>query len=78
MTADRGLRLLRSSADREPRPLRSWTVADLGIVNEAVEQIAFADRILLNKTDLVEPDYLNELELELKAINKNASIRRTV
>merc|ERR1719163_1628283 len=29
-----------------------------GVENEAVEQIAFADRILLNKTDLVEPDYV--------------------
>jgi G3E family GTPase len=24
-----------------------------GVVNEAVEQIAYADRILINKTDLV-------------------------
>merc|ERR1719262_2144031 len=48
-----------------------------GIVNEAVEQVAFADRLLLNKTDLVEPAYLDELELELKAINKNVTIRRT-
>jgi len=48
-----------------------------GVVNESVEQIAFADRLLLNKTDLVEPSYLDELELEIKAINKNVTIRRT-
>jgi len=48
-----------------------------GIVNEAVEQIAFADRILLNKTDLVTPEYLEEVQTEIRAINRTAHIRRT-
>lgn len=48
-----------------------------GIVNEAVEQVAFADRILLNKTDLVTPEYVEEVQREIRVINKTAPIRRT-
>merc|ERR1712014_74436 len=33
-----------------------------GVENEAVEQVAFADRILLNKVDLVPPEVLEEVE----------------
>merc|ERR1719421_2011182 len=33
-----------------------------GVENEAVEQVAFADRILLNKCDLVEKEELKEVE----------------
>ncbi|EOD27022.1 hypothetical protein EMIHUDRAFT_54553, partial [Emiliania huxleyi CCMP1516] len=39
-----------------------------GAENEAVEQVAFADRILLNKTDLVEK--------RLKSINSQAPVQR--
>jgi len=48
-----------------------------GVENESVEQVAFADRILLNKTDLV-PDEaeLAALEGKLKAINAQAPIFR--
>eukprot|EP00403_Amphidinium_massartii_P036722 CAMPEP_0178435232 /NCGR_PEP_ID=MMETSP0689_2-20121128/33824_1 /TAXON_ID=160604 /ORGANISM="Amphidinium massartii, Strain CS-259" /LENGTH=388 /DNA_ID=CAMNT_0020057303 /DNA_START=94 /DNA_END=1260 /DNA_ORIENTATION=- len=48
-----------------------------GVENEAVEQVAFADRILLNKTDLVEAAQLEELEKKIKSINSNAEIFRT-
>lgn len=48
-----------------------------GIVNEAVEQVAFADRLLLNKTDLVSPEYLEEVQQEIRKINKTAHIKRT-
>lgn len=48
-----------------------------GVVNESVEQIAFADRILLNKTDLVTAEYLDEVQHEIRRINKTAQIRRT-
>ncbi|KAG1654998.1 hypothetical protein FOA52_008407 [Chlamydomonas sp. UWO 241] len=48
-----------------------------GIVNEAVEQIAYADRMLLNKTDLVDEAALLELEARLKTINKMATVTRT-
>merc|ERR1740116_770676 len=47
-----------------------------GVENEAVEQLAFADRILLNKTDLVEEKELPELESRLRKINPNAPIQR--
>ena len=39
-----------------------------GVENEAVEQVAFADRVLLNKMDLIEKD--NKFEEKLKTIKK--------
>jgi len=45
-----------------------------GVENEAVEQVAFADRILLNKTDLVESDELPKIEERLKKINPSAFV----
>lgn len=47
------------------------------VVNEAVEQIAYADRIVLNKTDLVTPAELASLERRLRDVNTMASISRT-
>ena len=44
---------------------------------EAKEQIAFADRILLNKTDLVTPEELVRLEARVQGINAVAQIHRT-
>ena len=44
---------------------------------EAAEQIAFADTILLNKTDLVTPEELDALEARLAGLNETASILRT-
>merc|ERR1739845_285297 len=48
-----------------------------GVENEAVEQIAFADRILLNKCDLVEEEELVEVEKRIRAINQKVPIKRT-
>merc|ERR1712232_869453 len=49
-----------------------------GVENEAVEQIAFADRILLNKCDLVDSeDELKEVETRIRAINQSVPIKRT-
>lgn len=48
-----------------------------GVENEAVEQLAFADRILLNKIDLVDEEALQEVELEIRKINRLAPIVRT-
>ncbi len=45
--------------------------------DEAQEQIAFADVILLNKTDLVSPQELDELESKIKAMNGMTKIYRT-
>jgi G3E family GTPase len=43
---------------------------------EAAEQIAFADVILLNKTDLVSTDELAEIERALRGVNPTARIHR--
>lgn len=45
--------------------------------SEAQEQIAFADVILLNKTDLVSPGQLDELETRIRGMNAIAKIYRT-
>ncbi|HEY9652012.1 MAG TPA: GTP-binding protein, partial [Coleofasciculaceae cyanobacterium] len=45
--------------------------------SEAQEQIAFADVILLNKTDLVTPEQLDELEQRIRAMNAMAKTYRT-
>ncbi|ESA38550.1 g3e family [Leptolyngbya sp. Heron Island J] len=45
--------------------------------DEAQEQIAFADVVLLNKTDLVTPDQLKELELKVRGMNAIATIHAT-
>lgn len=45
---------------------------------EAYRQLCVADRLLLNKTDLVQaPDTLLRLERDLRALNGMAAIRRT-
>jgi len=48
-----------------------------GVENESVEQIAFADRILLNKCDLVDETTLAEVEDRIRKINAKVQIRRT-
>lgn len=45
--------------------------------HEAQEQVAFADVILLNKTDLVDAEDLNKLEHRLHAMNPYSKIHRT-
>ena len=45
--------------------------------HEAEDQIAFADVIVLNKTDLVTPAELDEVERRIRAINRFAVIHRT-
>ena len=40
-----------------------------GVENESVEQLAFADRIMLNKIDLVEDELTREVEARIKSIN---------
>ena len=48
-----------------------------GAENESVEQVAFADRLILNKTDLVSEEDLVRIETRLKSINKFAPIVRS-
>jgi G3E family GTPase len=52
------------------------THLDLG--DESVKQLAFADVILLNKTDLVPVQDLDALESRIRGINAAASIHRTL
>lgn len=47
-----------------------------GAENEAVEQVAFADKIILNKIDLCTDTELDEIESQLSSINPTAPIRR--
>ncbi|OAH12848.1 CobW family GTP-binding protein [Streptomyces jeddahensis] len=48
-----------------------------GVENEAVEQIAFADRVVLNKTDLVDEATIAEVEARVRVINTPVQILRT-
>ena len=45
-----------------------------GVENEAHEQVAFADVLVLNKTDLVSPEELENVKSRLKGINVHAPI----
>ena len=47
------------------------------VENESVEQLAFADRIMLNKIDLVSDDELKQVESRIKTINGSAPIYHT-
>lgn len=47
-----------------------------GVENEAVEQVVFADKIILNKTDLASEDELVAIEKRVKTLNLNAPILR--
>ena len=49
----------------------------LGRSRESTEQIAFADVILLNKTDLVEPEELDRLETRVRDMNRMAKVIRS-
>jgi G3E family GTPase len=54
-----------------------WLKERLRDAPEAKNQIAFADVILLNKTDLVGTDELGELEARIRGINPYARVHRT-
>jgi G3E family GTPase len=54
-----------------------WLKDRLKDAPEAKNQIAFADVIVLNKTDLVSPDELDEVEARIRAINPYAKLHRT-
>jgi len=54
-----------------------WLKDRLKDAPEAKNQIGFADIILLNKTDLVTPEELRDVELRIRAINPYAKVHRT-
>ena len=55
-----------------------WLTERLKDAPEAKNQVAFADVILLNKTDLVDEAALGDVEARIRSINPNATIHRTV
>src|SRR5215472_6508694 len=54
-----------------------WLKERLRDAPEAKNQIAFADVILLNKTDLVTPEELGEVEARIRGINPYARLHKT-
>jgi len=54
-----------------------WLSDRLKDAPEAKNQVAFADVILVNKTDLVSPDELAEVEARIRGINPYAKLYRT-
>jgi G3E family GTPase len=54
-----------------------WLSDRLKDAPEAKSQIAFADVIVLNKTDLVSAEELREVEARIRAINPYATLHRT-
>jgi G3E family GTPase len=54
-----------------------WLKDRLKDAPEAKNQIAFADVILINKTDLVSPGELSELEARIRGLNPYARLHRT-
>ena len=54
-----------------------WLKDRLRDAPEAKNQVAFADVILINKTDLVSAEELREVEMRIRAINPYAKIHRT-
>lgn len=55
-----------------------WLGKRLKDAPEAKNQIAFADVIILNKTDLVDMDEVRGIEAHIRAINPYAQLHRTV
>ena len=55
-----------------------WLAQRLKDAPEAKNQIAFADVVLLNKTDLVSAEELREVEARIRAINPYAKLHKTV
>ncbi len=54
-----------------------WLSERLKDAPEAKNQIAFADVILINKTDLVSPEELSEVEARIRGINPYARVHKT-
>jgi G3E family GTPase len=55
-----------------------WLSARLKDAPEAKNQIAFADVIILNKTDLVSAEELREVEARIRGINPYAKLHRAI
>jgi G3E family GTPase len=55
-----------------PQHLDAICASEPGAINEAAQQLAFADLILLNKTDLVSAEQLDRVKAVVRDINQNA------
>jgi G3E family GTPase len=64
-------------ADAKHLPLHLDEKKPDGSANEALQQVAFADKILLNKIDLVTPEQKTALKDRLALINKFATVIET-
>lgn len=64
-------------ADCKHLPLHLDEIKPDGSANEALQQVAFADKILLNKVDLVTPEEKDKLKARLATINKFAVVIET-
>ncbi|CAN8240536.1 unnamed protein product [Cochlearia groenlandica] len=63
--------------DAKHAPLHLDEVKPVGVVNEAIEQIAYADRIIVNKTDLIGEPELGLVVQRIKTINSMAQMTQT-
>ena len=45
-----------------------------GTVNEAVQQLAFADSVIINKTDLVDAAHLQQVKEKVNSVNAFAKV----
>merc|ERR1719440_2081660 len=61
-------------ADAKNLPKRLEDKVEEGKVNEAYQQVAFSDKILLNKIDLVTTDEAIAIKDQIRDINKFAKI----
>jgi G3E family GTPase len=59
------------------RDLQAGEGDERTVVDLLVDQVEFADVLILNKTDLVEPDDLAQLEALLRKLNPTAALVRT-
>ena len=53
------------------------TTSNLGSFLFSPKKVAFADRIILNKCDLVDEPHLDEVERRIRMINEAVKIKRT-
>ncbi|XP_033636780.1 COBW domain-containing protein 1-like [Asterias rubens] len=63
--------------DSKYGPQHLQEVKPAGVINEAVRQVALADLILLNKTDLVCKEELSDVNRQIRSINSIAKLVET-